>query len=61
MRSNGALKLSSHYLRFQAFVRLSYGASGSFELRDGVGFAYWKCIEAYLMKKLRFDGGFDGF
>jgi hypothetical protein len=59
MRSNGALKPSSRYLQFQAFLRLSYGVSGSFELRDGVGFAYWKCIETYLMKKLRFNGGFD--
>jgi hypothetical protein len=22
---------------------------------------YWKLLEAYLMKKLKFEGGFDGF
>jgi hypothetical protein len=22
---------------------------------------YWKLLEAYVMKKLRLDGGFDGF
>jgi hypothetical protein len=26
-----------------------------------VGSCYWKCLQAYLIKKLKFEGGFDGF
>jgi hypothetical protein len=59
--SNGALNLSIDYPWFQAFLRFGYGIFERFWLRFGTGIGYWKCLETYLMKKLKFEGALMDF
>jgi hypothetical protein len=42
-------------------LRFGRGVSGSFWLRFEASITYWKCLEAYVIKNLKFGGGFDGF
>jgi hypothetical protein len=59
IRSNGSLKLSVHYLHFQAFWKLIYGILGPFSVRFGTVIVYWKGLETVLIKKLKVGRGFN--